>query len=92
MQKEPEGTVVCKDHPEHLDHPGRSLDLKRLKASVAHRFSTCQTRSQQQSSVPVSFKVVGESDVIRFILLACDGLFKVFTPEEAVTFILSCLE
>lgn len=37
MQKEPEGTVVCKDHPEHLDHPGRSLDLKRLKASVAHR-------------------------------------------------------
>ncbi|KAG8508259.1 Integrin-linked kinase-associated serine/threonine phosphatase 2C, partial [Galemys pyrenaicus] len=28
----------------------------------------------------------------RFILLACDGLFKVFTPEEAVTFILSCLE
>uniref|UniRef100_A0A3Q1N7H4 ILK associated serine/threonine phosphatase n=1 Tax=Bos taurus TaxID=9913 RepID=A0A3Q1N7H4_BOVIN len=28
----------------------------------------------------------------RFILLACDGLFKVFTPEEAVNFILSCLE
>uniref|UniRef100_A0A8D1ER60 Integrin-linked kinase-associated serine/threonine phosphatase 2C n=1 Tax=Sus scrofa TaxID=9823 RepID=A0A8D1ER60_PIG len=28
----------------------------------------------------------------RFILLACDGLFKVFTPEEAVHFILSCLE
>ncbi|XP_078003441.1 integrin-linked kinase-associated serine/threonine phosphatase 2C isoform X2 [Phascolarctos cinereus] len=28
----------------------------------------------------------------RFIMLACDGLFKVFTPEEAVTFILSCLE
>ncbi|XP_063504257.1 integrin-linked kinase-associated serine/threonine phosphatase 2C isoform X3 [Pongo pygmaeus] len=29
---------------------------------------------------------------VRFILLACDGLFKVFTPEEAVNFILSCLE
>uniref|UniRef100_A0A2K5ERB5 Integrin-linked kinase-associated serine/threonine phosphatase 2C n=1 Tax=Aotus nancymaae TaxID=37293 RepID=A0A2K5ERB5_AOTNA len=28
----------------------------------------------------------------RFILLACDGLFKVFTPEEAVNFILTCLE
>ncbi|XP_075773983.1 integrin-linked kinase-associated serine/threonine phosphatase 2C isoform X5 [Pelodiscus sinensis] len=28
----------------------------------------------------------------RFILLACDGLFKVFSPEEAVNFILSCLE
>ncbi|XP_029081158.1 integrin-linked kinase-associated serine/threonine phosphatase 2C isoform X1 [Monodon monoceros] len=28
----------------------------------------------------------------RFILLACDGLFKVFNPEEAVNFILSCLE
>ncbi|XP_049638536.1 integrin-linked kinase-associated serine/threonine phosphatase 2C isoform X3 [Suncus etruscus] len=28
----------------------------------------------------------------RFILLACDGLFKVFTPEEAVNFIVSCLE
>ncbi|XP_038604953.1 integrin-linked kinase-associated serine/threonine phosphatase 2C isoform X2 [Tachyglossus aculeatus] len=28
----------------------------------------------------------------RFIMLACDGLFKVFTPEEAVNFILSCLE
>ncbi|XP_075385535.1 integrin-linked kinase-associated serine/threonine phosphatase 2C [Tenrec ecaudatus] len=28
----------------------------------------------------------------RFILLACDGLFKVFTPEEAVNFIMSCLE
>ena len=25
-------------------------------------------------------------------MLACDGLFKVFTPEEAVNFILSCLE
>ncbi|XP_028924908.1 integrin-linked kinase-associated serine/threonine phosphatase 2C isoform X2 [Ornithorhynchus anatinus] len=30
--------------------------------------------------------------LLRFILLACDGLFKVFTPEEAVNFILSCLE
>lgn len=30
--------------------------------------------------------------IFRFILLACDGLFKVFTPEEAVNFILSCLE
>ncbi|XP_032493130.1 integrin-linked kinase-associated serine/threonine phosphatase 2C isoform X4 [Phocoena sinus] len=29
---------------------------------------------------------------VRFILLACDGLFKVFNPEEAVNFILSCLE
>ncbi|KAJ6634164.1 hypothetical protein lerEdw1_014120, partial [Lerista edwardsae] len=28
----------------------------------------------------------------RFILLACDGLFKVFSPEEAVNFIVSCLE
>nr|XP_033813784.1 integrin-linked kinase-associated serine/threonine phosphatase 2C isoform X3 [Geotrypetes seraphini] len=28
----------------------------------------------------------------RFILLACDGLFKAFTPEEAVTFIVSCVE
>ncbi|XP_009566013.1 integrin-linked kinase-associated serine/threonine phosphatase 2C [Cuculus canorus] len=28
----------------------------------------------------------------RFILIACDGLFKVFTPEEAVNFIVSCLE
>nr|XP_042714706.1 integrin-linked kinase-associated serine/threonine phosphatase 2C isoform X6 [Chrysemys picta bellii]XP_042714707.1 integrin-linked kinase-associated serine/threonine phosphatase 2C isoform X6 [Chrysemys picta bellii]XP_042714708.1 integrin-linked kinase-associated serine/threonine phosphatase 2C isoform X6 [Chrysemys picta bellii] len=28
----------------------------------------------------------------RFIMLACDGLFKVFSPEEAVNFILSCLE
>ncbi|XP_060097947.1 integrin-linked kinase-associated serine/threonine phosphatase 2C [Heteronotia binoei] len=28
----------------------------------------------------------------RFILLACDGLFKVFSPEEAVNFIMSCLE
>ncbi|XP_048362387.1 integrin-linked kinase-associated serine/threonine phosphatase 2C [Sphaerodactylus townsendi] len=28
----------------------------------------------------------------RFILLACDGLFKVFSPEEAVNFIISCLE
>uniref|UniRef100_A0A8D0LCM4 Integrin-linked kinase-associated serine/threonine phosphatase 2C n=1 Tax=Sphenodon punctatus TaxID=8508 RepID=A0A8D0LCM4_SPHPU len=28
----------------------------------------------------------------RFILLACDGLFKVFSPEEAVNFVLSCLE
>ncbi|XP_030071682.1 integrin-linked kinase-associated serine/threonine phosphatase 2C isoform X3 [Microcaecilia unicolor] len=28
----------------------------------------------------------------RFILLACDGLFKAFTPEEAVTFIASCVE
>nr|XP_045004221.1 integrin-linked kinase-associated serine/threonine phosphatase 2C isoform X1 [Jaculus jaculus] len=28
----------------------------------------------------------------RFVLLACDGLFKVFTPEEAVNFILSCLQ
>ena len=32
------------------------------------------------------------SPCYRFILLACDGLFKVFTPEEAVNFILSCLE
>ena len=32
------------------------------------------------------------SPCCRFILLACDGLFKVFTPEEAVNFILSCLE
>ena len=32
------------------------------------------------------------SPFCRFILLACDGLFKVFTPEEAVNFILSCLE
>ncbi|KAL9844554.1 integrin-linked kinase-associated serine/threonine phosphatase 2C isoform 2-T2 [Geothlypis trichas] len=29
---------------------------------------------------------------VRFILIACDGLFKVFTPEEAVNFIVSCLE
>ncbi|XP_075013813.1 integrin-linked kinase-associated serine/threonine phosphatase 2C isoform X2 [Calonectris borealis] len=29
---------------------------------------------------------------VRFILIACDGLFKVFTPEEAVNFIMSCLE
>nr|XP_060624074.1 integrin-linked kinase-associated serine/threonine phosphatase 2C isoform X1 [Anolis sagrei ordinatus] len=28
----------------------------------------------------------------RFILLACDGLFKVFSPEEAVNFIMSSLE
>ncbi|XP_014113836.1 PREDICTED: integrin-linked kinase-associated serine/threonine phosphatase 2C isoform X3 [Pseudopodoces humilis] len=28
----------------------------------------------------------------RFILIACDGLFKVFSPEEAVNFIVSCLE
>ncbi|XP_053245672.1 integrin-linked kinase-associated serine/threonine phosphatase 2C [Podarcis raffonei] len=28
----------------------------------------------------------------RFILLACDGLFKVFSPDEAVNFIMSCLE
>ncbi|XP_029471105.1 integrin-linked kinase-associated serine/threonine phosphatase 2C isoform X2 [Rhinatrema bivittatum] len=28
----------------------------------------------------------------RFILLACDGLFKAFAPEEAVVFILSCVE
>uniref|UniRef100_A0A670ZTT5 Integrin-linked kinase-associated serine/threonine phosphatase 2C n=1 Tax=Pseudonaja textilis TaxID=8673 RepID=A0A670ZTT5_PSETE len=28
----------------------------------------------------------------RFILLACDGLFKVFSPEEAVNFIMCCLE
>ncbi|XP_077683307.1 integrin-linked kinase-associated serine/threonine phosphatase 2C isoform X1 [Eretmochelys imbricata] len=28
----------------------------------------------------------------RFIMLACDGLFKVFSPEEAVNFIMSCLE
>ncbi|XP_043926961.1 integrin-linked kinase-associated serine/threonine phosphatase 2C [Protopterus annectens] len=28
----------------------------------------------------------------RFILLACDGLFKVFSPEEAVTFVLKVLE
>lgn len=37
MSKEPEETRVCKDHPEHLDHPGRSLNLKRLRASMAHR-------------------------------------------------------
>lgn len=30
--------------------------------------------------------------ISRFILIACDGLFKVFTPEEAVNFIVSCLE
>ncbi|XP_043347590.1 integrin-linked kinase-associated serine/threonine phosphatase 2C isoform X5 [Dermochelys coriacea] len=29
---------------------------------------------------------------VRFIMLACDGLFKVFSPEEAVNFIMSCLE
>ncbi|XP_033372581.1 integrin-linked kinase-associated serine/threonine phosphatase 2C isoform X3 [Parus major] len=29
---------------------------------------------------------------VRFILIACDGLFKVFSPEEAVNFIVSCLE
>lgn len=37
MSKEPEETMVCKDHPEHLDHPGRSLNLKRLRTSMAHR-------------------------------------------------------
>ncbi|XP_036392796.1 integrin-linked kinase-associated serine/threonine phosphatase 2C isoform X1 [Megalops cyprinoides] len=28
----------------------------------------------------------------RFVILACDGLFKVFTPEEAVKFVLSVLQ
>lgn len=37
MPKEPKGTkMLCKDHPEHLDHPGSSLDLRRLKASMAN--------------------------------------------------------
>lgn len=27
----------CKDHPEHLDHAGRSLDPRRLKTSMAYR-------------------------------------------------------
>ncbi|XP_048836069.1 integrin-linked kinase-associated serine/threonine phosphatase 2C isoform X2 [Brienomyrus brachyistius] len=28
----------------------------------------------------------------KFFILACDGLFKVFTPEQAVTFVLSVLQ
>lgn len=28
----------------------------------------------------------------RFVLLACDGLFTVFSPEEAVQFVLNVLE
>lgn len=28
--------MLCKDHPEHLDHPGCILDLRRLKASMAY--------------------------------------------------------
>jgi len=30
--------------------------------------------------------------VIRFVLLACDGLFKVFSADEAVQFVLNILE
>lgn len=33
---------------------------------------------------------IGEQD--QFLLLACDGLFDVFTPEEAVAFVRTSME
>lgn len=40
-----ERTILCKDHPEHLDHPGRGLDLRRLEANMAHRLEDLERRA-----------------------------------------------
>lgn len=33
-----------RDHPEHLDHPGRSLGLRSLEAGVANRLESLEGR------------------------------------------------
>lgn len=38
------------------------------------------------------FQTVTLSDQDQFLLLACDGLFDVYTPEEVVTFVKQSME
>ncbi|KAB1279211.1 Integrin-linked kinase-associated serine/threonine phosphatase 2C [Camelus dromedarius] len=82
-----DGQVERRGEQSSLEWDGRVLGVLEVSRSIGDgQYKRCGV-----TSVP-DIRRCQLTPNDRFILLACDGLFKVFTPEEAVNFILSCLE